>query len=156
MADKEVTESQFYMWRTLFALAHADHVVTSEEIRFMVEALEDIPFTEEQLRILSDDIATPQDIVQMFGKIAEARDQAEFFKFARELVWIDGHYGQEEREIMLKLQEIHVRDVDVDALIDEVKLELEPDDPGPVTEKPDVKKTVFSFRDQFLRGRFKD
>ncbi len=155
MAGK-VTESQFYMWRTLFALAHADHVVTSEEIRFMVEALEDIPFTEEQRSILSDDIAAPQDIVEMFGKISEATDQAGFFKFARELVWVDGDYGQEERDIMLRLKEIHVRNVDVDTLIDDVKLEFEPDEPGPVTERPDVKKTVFSFRDQFLKSRFKD
>ncbi len=157
MADKEVTESQFYMWRTLFALSHVDHAVTSEEIRFMVEALEDIPFTEEQRRVLSDDIAVPQDIIQMFEKIPEAAEQAEFFKFARELVWIDGHYGKEERDIMLKLEEIHIRSVNIDDLIGKTGLELEQDEPfSPAATGKDVKKTVLSFRDQFLKGRFKD
>ncbi|MCK5284676.1 MAG: TerB family tellurite resistance protein [Alphaproteobacteria bacterium] len=148
-----VTESQFYMWRTLFAVAHVDNIVTSEEIRFMVEALEDIPFTEEQRRVLTDDIGEPRDIVQMFERISEAKYQAAFFKFARDLVWVDGHYGKEERDIMLKLKEIHVRNINLDDLIGKVDLEFEED--YSEKQKSDVKETVFSFRKQFLKDRFK-
>ena len=46
--SKTITESQFYMWRTLFAISHADNVVSDEEIRFMTEALEDLPFNAER------------------------------------------------------------------------------------------------------------
>ena len=35
-----VSESRFYMWRAIFALAHADHIVTDEEYRFMQKALD--------------------------------------------------------------------------------------------------------------------
>lgn len=76
--NKTVTESQFYMWRTLFAVSHADNIVTEEEMRFMIEALEDLPFSSEQREILSDDIVNPKDIVEMFGKISNNRDQAAF------------------------------------------------------------------------------
>lgn len=148
---KKISDSQFYMWRTIFAVAHADDVVTNGEIRFMVEALEDVPFTEEQRRILTNDIAEPQDIEAMFEKISEPRDQAEFFGYARKLVWADGDFGKAERDILLKLKAIHVKNVDVDDLIGGVKMELEDD------ERPEgFKEAIFSFRDHFLRNLFRD
>lgn len=159
--SKTVTESQFYMWRTLFAVAHADNIVTDEEVRFMTEALEDLPFTDEQKEILSDDIFQPQDIVEMFGKISDNRDQAAFFNFARELVWIDGDYGKEEQDIMLKLKRLHLENVDVDDLIGNVGLQLEADEDrnfsGSGSDAPakgkNVKKIVYSFRERFLKDK---
>lgn len=159
---KPVTESQFYMWRTLFAISHADDIVTQEEIRFMTEALEDVPFSPEQQDILKDDITNPKDIVEMFSKISNNRDQAEFFKFARELVWIDGDYGAEEQEIMLKLKRLHIQDVDVDSLVGNVGLQLDVDEPdfgtdtsssGKVNNK---KSIIYSFRDRFLKDKIQD
>lgn len=163
-AKGSVTESQFYMWRALFAMAHADDIVTDEEIRFMMEALEDIPFTPEQKNILKDDISVPQDIEVMFQKISDAKDQAMFFNFARDLVWIDGDYGEAEQEIMLKLKRLHIQNVDVDSLIGNVGLQLESDDErdfsshsgraydGGDTQKS-RRKIVFSFRDKFLKDK---
>ena len=49
---KDITDSQFYMWRTLFAIVHVDDMVTEEEVHFMAEALEDIPFTPDQIAML--------------------------------------------------------------------------------------------------------
>ncbi len=120
-----VSDSLFYMWRTLFALAHADEVVTSEEVRFMAEALEDIAFSEEQRHILNDDIRYAQDIEDMFIKVTDLSDQAYFFELAREMVWKDGEYGEEEQAIMLKLQTIHVQDVNLDDLVGNVDLAFE-------------------------------
>ncbi len=133
-----VTDSEFYMWRTLFALVHVDHHVTDEEVRFMAEALEDIPFSDEQRDILSTDIKAPQDVVEMFSKITNSRDQAKFFNFAREIVWVDGDYGQDEQNIMLKLEEIHIKNTVVDDLIGHVELELEDDGESrdQIAEKP--------------------
>lgn len=144
----KITESQFYMWRTIFSLAHADDVVTDQEIRFMVEALEDIPFSEEQRIALTGDIAEPQNIEVMFGKISETKDQAAFFELARKIVWIDGDYGKEERDILLKLKELHVKSTNVDELVGTVELELE-DDSGYGDQT--IKDAIFSFRDDFLR-----
>ncbi len=125
-----VTDSEFYMWRSLFALVHVDYRVTDEEVRFMAEALEDVPFSNEQRAVLEEDIKTPQDVVEMFSSISEPRDQAKFFNFAREIVWVDGDYGSEEQEVMLKLKEIHLKNAVVDDLIGFVDLELEDDSPA--------------------------
>lgn len=149
-----IDESEFYMWRTLFAMAHVDGYVSPQEVRFMVEALEDVPFSKEQRNILVNDISEPQNIEDMFAKISNAKSQAEFFKFAREIVWADGEYGKEEQEIMLRLKEIHVRRTDVDDLVGAVELEFDENyswEKKP--DKKDKKKMVFAFRDQFMRHR---
>lgn len=156
-----ITESQFYMWRTLFAVSHADDIVTEEEVRFMTEAMEDVPFTEEQKDILQDDISNPKDIVEMFEKISSDRDQAEFFKFARVLVWIDGDYGEEEQEIMLKLKRLHIQKVSVDDLVGNNSLSLEEDDiPSNISmDAPKVnnkKSILFSFREKFIKDKIED
>lgn len=157
MKDR-ISESQFYMWRALFAMAHADNVVTDEEIRYMAEVMEDIPFSEEQQKTLNDDIKNPKDIIQMFDGIKDARDQAKFFKFAQELVWVDGDYGKKEQEIMLQLIQAHVKTTNLDELIGSVNLEFDEEgislgDPASGRTPPSKKKIVFSFREQFFKNR---
>jgi hypothetical protein len=156
---ERITESQFYMWRALFAMAHADDVVTDEEIRYMAEVMEDVPFNEAQQKVLNDDIKNPKDIIQMFEGIKDARDQAKFFKFAQELVWVDGDYGKEEQAIMLKLIQSHVKTTNVDDLIGSVHLEFDDDgtalgDPASGNQRANQKKKlIFSFREQFFKNR---
>ena len=98
----------------------------------------------------------------MFGKISNNRDQAAFFKFARELVWIDGDYGKEEQEVMLKLKRLHIENVDVDDLIGNMGLQLESDDDdrnfsGSGSSSGEsgrnVKNIVYSFRERFLKDK---
>lgn len=123
--SKSVSNSEFYMWRTLVATAHADNKLTNEEIRFLATALEDIAFTKEQNAQLVADIKKPQDVVEMFKGITDVQDQARFFQVARELVWIDGDYGEAEQAVMLKLKKAHVAQVDIDALIGKTGLKFE-------------------------------
>ena len=160
---EHLTDSQFYMWRALFALVHADDVVTAEEVRFMAEILEDIPFNDDQRAILNKDITEAQDITAMFASITDPKDQAEFFEFARELVWVDGDYGAEEQEIMLKLKEIHVKNINIDDLVGSIDLELE--GAAPKARFKSLRKTTTgevkaanlngllkSFKERFTRG----
>lgn len=159
--SSNVTDSQFYMWRTLFAIAHADGVVTDEEVRFMAEALEDIPFSDEQMKTLNDDVRNAQGIEAMFAGIKDVKDQAVFFKLAHELVHIDGEYGLAEQSAILKLKEMHLQTANLDDLVGSVELELESDhDQEPVfkntTQKKTFKDVVHSFRDAFLASRFED
>ncbi len=157
---KEISDSQFYMWRALFALVHVDHIVSNEEVRFMAEALEDIPFSRVQRDILIEDIHTAQDVLEMFIKITDPLDQARFFEFAHDLVHIDGEYGIEEQKIMLKLEEIHVRRTNVDDLIGHVNLQFE-DEEGKgdgagsyqpqLPKRKNIKDITFSFREEFLK-----
>ncbi|MFK7839044.1 MAG: TerB family tellurite resistance protein [Bdellovibrionales bacterium] len=143
-----VNESQFYMWRAIFALAHADHVVTDEELRFMAEILEDIPFSDEQRSILQDDAKHAESIEAMFERIEDPADQAEFFKFAKKLAHIDGDYGEEEQDVILRLKKMHLSDVNVDDLVGKVDMSLQSDDE--YQNNRDFKETVYSYRKNFL------
>lgn len=127
---KTITDSRFYMWRTLFAVAHADNVVTDEEIEFMAHVLEDVSFTEEQTDTLKDDIANAKNVEFMFDGVTDINDRIEFFDLARDLVWVDGDFGSQEQSVMIKLQQKHIERADVDQLIQaNSSLELE-DDPS--------------------------
>ncbi len=153
-STKQITESEFYMWRTLFAMAHVDGTVSDNEVSIMAEALEDIAFSEEQKKTLTYDIRNPQDIVAMFEKISDPKHQALFFKFARDMVWADGDFGKAEQEIMVKLKKVHLKATNVDDLIGSIDLEF--DDGLPDRKRPrgvKARDIVFSFREQFFRNR---
>lgn len=125
--EDEVSESRFYMWRTLFSVAHADNVVTDEEIEFMAHILEDINFSDEQTTLLKDDIVNPKNVEDMFRGMTDQHDRKEFFSFARDLVWVDGDFGAQEQSVMIKLLQNHFKDIDFDELVGSVALEFEED-----------------------------
>lgn len=121
-----IPESQFYMWRAIFAIAHADDVVTEEEREVMLRILKDHKFSEPQRQILLKDIDRRQDPMQMFGKISEQGDRSNFFIHARELVWVDGDYGAQEQRMILMLKRAHVLSADFDGLsVSKQPLELD-------------------------------
>lgn len=156
-SETPVSESEFYMWRTVFALAHVDHNVSEREVTLMSDILKDISFTDEQRAALEEDIKRKQDPAEMFKQISDEKDRLMFFQFAHDMVWVDGEYGREEQEIMLKLYQKHVLDTNVDDLIGKVKLELEDDSDQALEERvnrKDNKRILQSFRDRFLQERF--
>ena len=122
-----VSQSHFFMWRTLFSLAHADNIVTDEEVAFMANVLEEIDFTDEQMLILKDDIINAKDVGEMFKSITNSNDRMQFFNFARELVWADGDFGSEEQSVMIDLMQEHLKETNVDDLVGKITLELEDD-----------------------------
>lgn len=102
--SEEISKSRFHMWRAVFAMAHADHVVTDEEKAFMENYLDNVPFSEEQKEVLREDMVTAQDVSEMFFMITEPEDQGQFFQFARELVWCDGDFDAQEEAIKERLK----------------------------------------------------
>ena len=98
-----VSESRFYMWRALFALAHADGLVSDEEKEFALSYFDFVPFSEDQKEILNKDLAVPQSVNEMLMGISVDADTADFFQFALMLVWCDGNYDESERIIIERL-----------------------------------------------------
>ncbi|MBK6897233.1 MAG: TerB family tellurite resistance protein [Alphaproteobacteria bacterium] len=153
-----ITDSQFFMWRTLFAIAHADNILADGEIEYMARVLEEISFTPQQTTTLKDDITNPKNIDEMFTGVSDVQDRLQFFDLARELVWADGDFGEAEQSAIIKLKRAHFLKTDVDDLIGKINLELEDDrDIAPRTgsvkeygKKQRFRKTIFSFRDRFL------
>ena len=151
MALDKINKDEFYMWRTLFAMVHADHKVREQEMYFMAEAIESIPFTEEQVSILKDDIYTPKNIMNIFSHVQSTELEARFFKFAHKLVWIDGEYHEEEQAIMIELLRTHIHKMDFDQLIKNIDLEFEQTALSNTDHKPcDVKKWLHSFKSEFF------
>lgn len=102
---KELTQSQFSMWRTIVALIHVDGKVTSGESQHLIETFKKLPFTEEQKKTLADDVKTPQNIDLLFGQITTPADRSQFIYFARLLFWSDGDLAQQEHEVLKRLGE---------------------------------------------------
>jgi hypothetical protein len=132
--SETLDESQFYMWRTLFALVHADHVVTREEQTFMESALDQLTLTDYQRSILVSDTMESADIAEMFKRITDQNDRVEFFRHARILVWCDGDFDQLEQEILAQLTRTHASDVDFDKLVSEVSMSFDDGEKGLVIE----------------------
>lgn len=123
--NKGINDSQFHMWRCLFALIHADNVIADEEVRYAAEVLEDIAFSDDQRHALCEDLRNAKSIAEMFKGITDVRDQAKFFKFAKDLVWVDRRYAREEKEVVLLLEAEHVKDLDLDGLAGHINFEFE-------------------------------
>ncbi len=152
-----VNNSQFHMWRTLFSVAHADGIVTDEEVKFMAHILEDINFSDEQTAILKDDIVNPKSCEAMFAGITSHDDRTRFFDFARDLVWVDGNFASEEQTAMIRLMQMHFEESNVDNLVGKVSLEFEDDtrfavEDGLYDDDGSQAMTAFSsFRRYFLK-----
>ncbi len=114
--SQAVSESRFAMWRTVFALVHADHVVTPDEKELAESYMENVTFSDEQKAILHEDLLDPQNIGEMFGRITEPVDQGEFFQFARIMAWCDGDLAQQEDMIISKLKDTQMGKMDEESL----------------------------------------
>lgn len=99
-----ITNSKFYMWRSIFALSHADLVVTPEELSFMHKTLEQLDLSEPQYEVLKHDIKEPQDALDMFHGITDPEDRKEFFHIAYDIVWVDGEQNQDEENMLARLK----------------------------------------------------
>jgi hypothetical protein len=127
MSEQElkVSESEFYMWRSVFAIAHADGVISDMEVQFMHDVLDKYPFSDFQRDILKNDIKDKQDIMSMFSLVSEQEHRSQFFYFARMLCWCDGDFDAQEQEIMTKLKKSHIENLDFDKMISSVNMEID-------------------------------
>lgn len=85
-----MTDSEFYMWRALFAFAVVDRVLTLEKRRILKNFLKGTVFTESQKAVLDRDMKAPKDVEWLFVRITAPEYRQKFCTLARELV---GHQG---------------------------------------------------------------
>jgi uncharacterized membrane protein YebE (DUF533 family) len=149
---KGVSESRFYMWRAIFALAHADHEVTAEERKFMYNVLNSENFTAAQRRALEEGVEKRQDVGDLFVQIAEQEDRSRFFYYARMLCWCDGNFDEQEQEIMLNLKKLHVQNVDFVKMLEQVDMELDDSEKTMLEEDMKGGNPLASFFRRFASG----
>jgi len=122
-----ISESEFNMWRAIFAAAHIDEIVTSEEKQFLYNIINTSGFSDVQKALLEDDMETAKDVTKLFGEITAQDDRTRFFHFARLLMWSDGDFGAAEQALLTKLAKTHYKNIDFDQLMASVDLQLEED-----------------------------
>jgi len=93
-------DSEFYMWRALFAFAMADGELTAAELDLLHEYKEYVHFSAHQLQILHDDFLAPKHPEDMYKKITADEDKHRFCIMARALAWSEGDLGKQEERIL--------------------------------------------------------
>lgn len=101
--ESELTQSEFYMWRAVFAFALVDNVLSLEEQDILQSHLNTVPFNDIQRAILRRDFKSPQSIEAMYDKITRPEDQEHFCALARALVWCEGDMDKQEERILRHL-----------------------------------------------------
>lgn len=116
MINQSISDSQFYMWRAVIAMVHADGVVTPHETAFIQDAIKDLGLSEGQLGVMSNDLKTPQDSYEMFSRISDVQDKKKYFSLARAIGWSDGDLDKQERLIIKNLEKIHMNEEEMEML----------------------------------------
>lgn len=117
MADA-MNESRFTMWRAVVAMVHADGVVTPHELSFINNHIRDINLSADQLKMIGEDLQTPQDVYEMFSHIKTKEDRRDFFALARALSWCDGDFANQEKTILKHLEALNI-DAETQELLNE-------------------------------------
>lgn len=116
MTQQGITDSRFNMWRAVVAMVHADGVVTPHEIAFINDYIYDLNLSEGQMKVIGDDLQTPQDVYKMYARITDQGDRKDFFALARALSWCDGDYDGQEKRIIDCLEKNHMDDENMNLL----------------------------------------
>lgn len=100
---KGIPESEFNMWRAVFAFSLVDNVLSVEEQKLLKSSTISIPFSAAQLAALKEDFKKPQDIELLYRKITAPKDKERFCVLARALVWCEGNMDAQEERILKKV-----------------------------------------------------
>lgn len=106
MNNNGVIESRLYMWQVVLTVAHADQLVTPEEVDYLSICFKKDPLSRGQTQLLMSDIQNPQNPENMFLSITNQKDRQDFFTFAESLAHIDGDYDHREKKLITRLKSL--------------------------------------------------
>ena len=98
-----IGESEFNMWRAVFAFTYVDNNLSLEEQELLQTYLAKVDFSSEQLKTLKGDLREPKDVVGLYKKITRKEDKERFCVLARAIVWCEGDMVEQERAILKKV-----------------------------------------------------
>jgi hypothetical protein len=103
MAQSGISDSEFIMWRAVFAFATVDGVLSLEEQQLLQSYRHKVPFSMKQLEVLGQDMKEPQDVVALYKKITRPEHKKRFCVLARALSWCEGDMDKQEQAILKHL-----------------------------------------------------
>lgn len=95
-----ISESEFYMWRAVFAFALVDGILSIEEQRLLQSYGAQVPFSHDQIEILRADFRNPPSLLEMYRRITAQEHRDRFCTLARALVWCEGSMNREEHDVL--------------------------------------------------------
>ena len=98
-----IHESEFAMWRAVFAFTYVDNMLSLEEQELLQTYLKKVPFSHDQIQILKKDLMEPKDVVTLYKKITRQEDKERFCVLARAIVWCEGSMLDQELAILKKV-----------------------------------------------------
>lgn len=122
---KPVGTSQFYMWRCIVAIAHADGVVKAEERRYLQRIFNNMALTEEQKAAFAADLDAPQDIASLLSHINEPEWRGQLIYFAGLLARADGVLDPSEEVLLKKLHADQMASLDMEQIRADVKMAVD-------------------------------
>lgn len=102
-SHEKVGDSEFYMWRAVFAFALVDNVLSLEEQTLLQAYLKVAPFSFQQIAVLKSDFERPQNIEAFYKKITRSQDKEKFCILARAIAWCEGDMQRQEQAILKKV-----------------------------------------------------
>lgn len=97
-------DSKFNLWRAVVSLAHVDGRVLEDEASWIRGMLIRLPFTDEQRKILENDLDMEADVRLLVDKITDRKDKATLLHFANMLFKVDGHFDCREQKVFKDLE----------------------------------------------------
>lgn len=116
-----VNHSQFYMWRCIVALAHADGRVDQAERDYLTKIFTRMNLTGEQRATFTADLAAPQDLASLLRQINEPEWRAQLVYFGGLLARADGTLDPSEDQILKKLRADQMAGLDMTQIRADVK-----------------------------------
>ena len=122
-----MSESRFYMWRCIVALAHADGTVTPPEREMIWDALErEELLSKEQREEIMGDMDTPRSVDDLLGRVREGQDRQDLLIKARDLLWRDEIMGGMEERMMRRLRNTVNYGFDINEMMREARDDFDP------------------------------
>lgn len=117
-----VSDSRLNMWRAVIALAHADHVLKPEEVKFIEDKIKHGKMDDKQIALLLSDSETPAKLEDVLPKVTEPSDRSMLVYYARLLVWSDGEYALQEERLLDVLRNNALGSIDLERELSEARI----------------------------------
>lgn len=128
-AGDPISHSMFYMWRCVIVVAHADGSIGQPEIEYLRRIFGNMDraygLSDEQKRLLEDDIANPKRMGELLPQINDPYYRSQLIYFAGLLAHVDGHLHPNEEAILKKLRSDQLASLDMEQIRKDVHIAVE-------------------------------
>ena len=100
MGMNGLSDSEFNMWRAVFAFATVDGILTLEEQQLLQSYRHKVAFSMQQLETLRQDMSKQQDVMTLYQKISHPDHKKRFCILARALSWCKGDMDKQEKALL--------------------------------------------------------